>query len=1004
MGIPIKQPERFSRKRRRAGCRAVFVCAVLVCTAVWHWRVAVVSRAVRYALNRYGWSDLSFRITRLSAGAVSIADLQFGETPPLLSVARIDLRFSFRGLRQRRVDHISVYGLRTAAAVENGRLDFPLLRRFGTAAPAQQKTNGASNAKRLPSLDSGMLRDARIEIRTEADLPPTDLTAEADIVREPSGPYRIWLRGGVDRALAWEADAMLNPASGSVSVNPRVSVRDAEAVFEWANRLIPGRLNLPAGVFPTNCNVTAQGCFSVSNWTRLEPFSVHVESGRNLPFFLPEKDAFVRFQSFRADVSGTPDDLQCRVSAGVSGFRFPPHVEASQTSGRLLSVRGTARFREQASRQQLSVAVESDLPGRSLARVLPRLLPLVPIFFSDGGTLKTEAELSRPHGKTWHGQIAFAADAARSSAPLAVGRVGAGAVRISGTVAVSNSVPGPACAQVSVDDGFLFRPGMAVKGGVKASLSAAPPYVSAVGTFTGHVEETLALRRRSVSFANGEMPFTGRAVVTGLSSNPVWQIALRVPEFGVSSSTGASVRVQATAGAAMSMTYSPTRLAAEGEVWARDIAVAVNRQDRQVGTAGVSRVSAHFRLPATGHSALADAAFGMCFGVSNGWARIGDEAVLEDARCDVPFSVSRKTGLSFPAPPVLQWRRLDVQGLRVEPSAFALTSFGDAVGARLSVSIAESQVAASLRARIPVSNPERVVVGLTVPATAVTTNDAVAKAVHRKFNTISVAGRIEAEAECRLADARPSITGRARLAEGVVQNGKVSVEGVKADVPFEYGNSFRTIGRPTIAFDHAKAGNIRIENGRVMFQVYPDEVFIDRMEVGWCKGSLNAYSIHLNFTDLRDDFIIYADRIDLGDALMMVMPFRGEMNGLLYGRFPIGFDNGKVKLSTGFLYSLPGEGGRLRLDDPSQMQALLDKSGIHGEVQMSLAKALSNMDFNSFKIDLDPGRTVKADGKLSINMKGQSKDSDWPAPVDLTLNLHGPLEQLLNMGLKVSHK
>jgi len=174
------------------------------------------------------------------------------------------------------------------------------------------------------------------------------------------------------------------------------------------------------------------------------------------------------------------------------------------------------------------------------------------------------------------------------------------------------------------------------------------------------------------------------------------------------------------------------------------------------------------------------------------------------------------------------------------------------------------------------------------------------------------------------------------------------------------------------------------------------------MEVGWCKGSLNAYSVHLVLKNPKDDFVVYADRIDLGEALMMVLPFKGAMQGVLYGRFPVGFDNGHVKLSKGFLYSLPGQGGMLKLDDNTQMASLLEKAGIKGEVQLPLAKALSDMDFSTFKMDLEPGQGDE--GTLRIKLGGKSNDKEWPAPVDVNLNLHGPLEELLNMGLNVSRK
>jgi hypothetical protein len=158
--------------------------------------------------------------------------------------------------------------------------------------------------------------------------------------------------------------------------------------------------------------------------------------------------------------------------------------------------------------------------------------------------------------------------------------------------------------------------------------------------------------------------------------------------------------------------------------------------------------------------------------------------------------------------------------------------------------------------------------------------------------------------------------------------------------------------------------------------------------------------VHLNLKTPRDDFVVYADRIDMGEALMMAFPFKGKIDGVLYGRVPVGIDRGRVKLYPGFLYSLPGQGGKIVLDDSRQMLGLLEQAGIRGDVQAPLSKALSDMDLSAIKMDLAPREA--GDETLSIRLTGKSNFKEWPAPVDLSLNLNGPIEQLLNIGLDMS--
>jgi hypothetical protein len=294
------------------------------------------------------------------------------------------------------------------------------------------------------------------------------------------------------------------------------------------------------------------------------------------------------------------------------------------------------------------------------------------------------------------------------------------------------------------------------------------------------------------------------------------------------------------------------------------------------------------------------------------------------------------------------------------------------------------------------------VLEVSLPETVLAPDDAVVSVLRARAQGATFTGRVSADAKVRLLGTQPHALGRVRLADGCVRSGKMSVDGLAADIPFESSVFFRTIEKPWITFMSAKAGNVRLDEGRVTFQLTPQELFLDRMEVRWCKGSLNAYSVNVAFANPKDEFIVYADRVDLGEALMMVVPFKGKMEGVLYGRFPVGIDNGRVKLSTGFLYSLPGQGGKIRLDDSGQMRALLDRAGIKGEIQEPLSRALSDVDFSTFRLELEP--QAGEAGMLRMKLLGKSNDKAWPAPVDLNLNLHAPLEELLNMGLDMSRK
>ena len=164
---------------------------------------------------------------------------------------------------------------------------------------------------------------------------------------------------------------------------------------------------------------------------------------------------------------------------------------------------------------------------------------------------------------------------------------------------------------------------------------------------------------------------------------------------------------------------------------------------------------------------------------------------------------------------------------------------------------------------------------------------------------------------------------------------------------------------------------------------------------------MRTYEVHAGFDgEIRNEFTIYADRVDLGKVLSLVMPFRGEMQGVLYGRFPVGLKNKRIDLSTGYLYSLPGQGGYLKIDEPERMETLLKRAGIRRDTD-DIARALSDLELSTIRLDLDPREGEES--SLRLKLVGKSNYEKRPAPVDLNLNFNGPLDEILNLGVDL-HK
>ncbi len=994
--------------------RAVFLAAGLftvavlsVVSAAWINRVAVVTRLARQALEQRGLTNFCFRVAHLSFTRVTVEDFALGDgAETLLTVKKAEARFTVGDLLRRRVGRVDLSGVSTLLVVDGHSVTSPVYGMLRPLLVTDAKAGKPRPARARTGLNFSVgtvvLNDIMIDLELAGGTLVSDTVIDAVIVHDALDRYRFLVSAADSQLFNFKADGHVKVGDGAIYVAPEGRLTDLRRLYNIVRLVVPDRVESLGVVPDRGGTLTARAAVRIRGWRELESFDVNAELGRDSAFRKDGDAVFARFQSARVEAGGNMDDIRCRFSAGLSAFSYKDTIKVERETGRLLGMRGSARWCRDGGVSKLDLALDSDLPGRSLSQILPGVLPLAPLFFSDGGTLSVNAGLERAEREKWEGEIGFKVEATRSSAPAAAGRAGCGRASLAGSLDVCGGRAGAAVCELDLSDGYFIRRGVNARGDFKLVMRAGPPYAAAAGAFSGRLKESAALPRWGLAVDDGYVRFEGDVAVTGLVTNPVWEASLRLPESGLAAAVPGGL-VEARAGALASFGYGNGAMSAEGEAWLSGLALKSEGGQAPSVKAGLDSARVKFKVRPFEVAAVSNMLVEAGVSCKGGHCSSdGARLALEDLCGDVNLEWSPSGGLDFGGGERLTWRRLEAQGLRAEPGEFRLERRDGAVEARLAVRVEGCAGGVDVRAVLPLADVRQSGLHVVLPEATLEKDGVVAEAIRARVPGVAVSGSVSAAAEMRLMGSRPYVTGRVKLREGHFASGDMAAEGVAAEVAFEKGVFFRTIERPFMTFERAKVGKLLLDAGRLDFHLTPQELFVDRLEIGWCKGRLNAYSVHLDFKNPKDDFIVYADRIDLGEALMMALSFRGQIEGYLYGRFPVGIDRGRVKLSSGFLYSLPGQSGRLKLDDSGQMLALLEKAGIKGEVQVPLSKALSDMDFSSARLDLE---TLAQDqGVLKIKLGGKSNYKEWPAPVDLNLNLHGPMEELLNMGLDMSRK
>ncbi|MDT8391082.1 MAG: YdbH domain-containing protein [Lentisphaeria bacterium] len=170
----------------------------------------------------------------------------------------------------------------------------------------------------------------------------------------------------------------------------------------------------------------------------------------------------------------------------------------------------------------------------------------------------------------------------------------------------------------------------------------------------------------------------------------------------------------------------------------------------------------------------------------------------------------------------------------------------------------------------------------------------------------------------------------------------------------------RSAPAQTVHCQSLTCGNITLANGDIRFQLEPGNVlFIEAGSLEWCDGKLDLGA--MRFDPGQSDtigFTVFCDRLKLAELLNQLSVAQASGAGRVGGRLPVRLSKGKVEIDEGFLYSTPGEGGRIQLH---QFAA----TGLADTIQMAIAReALKEYDYTWLRMALNTrGET------LTINLK-----------------------------------
>ncbi|MBQ0032946.1 MAG: YdbH domain-containing protein [bacterium] len=199
------------------------------------------------------------------------------------------------------------------------------------------------------------------------------------------------------------------------------------------------------------------------------------------------------------------------------------------------------------------------------------------------------------------------------------------------------------------------------------------------------------------------------------------------------------------------------------------------------------------------------------------------------------------------------------------------------------------------------------------------------------------------------------------------------------------------------------AAGFELSGFHASVRVTDKDVLVTEATAGFCGGQVNLYSLFLDPKNLNTGFTLFVDDVNAGEALTHINGFSGEASGRLHGKIKLFVREGgkAIRLSDAFLYSTPGESGKLKLNDPTPVTDNLAMAGLDESTRSNVADALTDLDYSVLRLNLKRGEGRSA--TLSTTLRGTATRGNLSVPVDITLNFNGELEQLINTGLGYSN-
>ena len=263
-----------------------------------------------------------------------------------------------------------------------------------------------------------------------------------------------------------------------------------------------------------------------------------------------------------------------------------------------------------------------------------------------------------------------------------------------------------------------------------------------------------------------------------------------------------------------------------------------------------------------------------------------------------------------------------------------------------------------------------------------------------------VEGIFSGNAAGRLAGGKLTAGGSLKLRDGRASSvaKAVAAEGIAADVEFT-DFALVTTKPGTLTIRELRTGQLTMRDLQWGFALEgPDKIAVSQVSLKTLGGRVAAEPFRLVPSRQELDAVLLVEDVNVEEVMALTKDLPAKATGRVNGRVPVRINQDGLRLGTGWLELKPGVYAELQLNAKGLLTGGAKPGSPGFAVLQKVESGLLKLKISELRLDIRPPNAPEG-RSAQLHIAGEPVDKDVKAPVTLDLNVNGPLEKLINMGL-----